>query len=187
MEWWTAEMTDTAVRAVLWLVMAVLALWRTGLVAAGHEWAATLKDSRLAAGANKIIDAADQQLSGEAGASKLSWALNTPLARKLRIDRTDIEAALAARNAAQGKVSELAAQLAAANAKIAALQAQLAPLIGPTPVTGDIKYALGASPAVQQATDAAEALKGKLNEIRDSAHTIRDIAESFRLARPGDD
>ncbi len=131
MEWWNAEMTDTAVQAAIWLITAVLTLWRSGALHAAHEWAGTLKDARLSAGANKLIDAADKQLSGEAGRKKLDWALNTPLARKLGIDRTDIEAALAARDAAQGKVAALTSQLTAASTRIAALEAQLAALAAP--------------------------------------------------------
>ena len=131
MEWWTAEMTDTVVRALIWVVTAALALWKGGAFAAAHEWAGTLKDARIATGANKLINWADAELSGERGTKKLQKVLSTDLAQKLGIDRTDIEAALAARDAAAGKLTEISAQLAAANTRIAALEAQLAALAAP--------------------------------------------------------
>lgn len=131
MEWWTAEMTDTVVRALIWVVTAALALWKGGAFAAAHEWAGTLKDARLATGANKLINWADAELSGERGTKKLQKVLSTDLAQKLGIDRTDIEAALAARDAAAGKLAALTSELATANARIAALEAQLAALAAP--------------------------------------------------------
>ena len=139
MEWWTAEMTETVVRALLWIVTALLALWKGGAFEAGREWAATLKDSRIAAGALKLINWADSELSGDRGSEKLQKVLTTDLAQKLGIDRKDIEAALAARDAAAGKLLELTSALNSANARIAALEAQLAALAAPLKaITGSV-------------------------------------------------
>ncbi len=165
MEWWTAEMTDTVVRALIWVVTAALALWKGGAFAAAHEWAGTLKDARLATGANKLINWADAELSGKPGADKLNKVLTTDIARKLGIDRTDIEASLAARAAAGGKLNELTAALDSANARIAALEAQIADLS--KPLVGIAAKAAGA---------AAEA-KGFVDDIG-------SLRESFGLGGP---
>lgn len=101
MDLWTADMTEFAQRLVLALLATLLTAWKVGLLNLAHEWAAGLKDERMAAVADKIVLAAEQQFGGGAGEQKLAWVLDQPAVAKLGLDRADIEAAVAIMNAAK--------------------------------------------------------------------------------------
>jgi len=160
MEWWTQEMTDFVVRLVLALAAVLIGAWKAGGLDALRAWAASQKVPLLGPVALKLIEAADRELSGAAGWQKLEWALDQPLAKRLRIDAKDIEVALAVRDTTMGKVATLTNELTAANARIAALEAQLAALSAP-------------------ATAVAEAIG--------FADKIGSLRESFHADRPGGD
>lgn len=147
MEWWTAEMTEFATRLVLALVALVVTAWSGGLFKIAHQWAAGLKDERIAALADKLVLAAEQQFGAGAGETKLNWVLEQSWCKGLGVDREDIEAAVRIMNSATDSGATApdpttTAELASAKAQIAALQAQLAALSSPTVTTETIKRAL---------------------------------------------
>lgn len=148
MEWWSAEMTEFCVRLLLALLALVVTAWSGGLFKLAHQWAAGLKDERIAALADKLVLAAEQQFGAKAGEAKLNWVLEQSWIKKLGVDREDIEAAVRIMNSATGTTTTApdpttTAELAAARAQIAALQTQLAALT-PQTVTETIKRALEA-------------------------------------------
>jgi len=144
MEWWTADMTEFATRLVLALVAVLFGAWKTGLFRLAHEWAAGLKDERIAGLADKLVLAAEQQFGGGAGETKLNWALEQSWIKKLGVDREDIEAAVRIMNSATSEATTApdpttTAELATAKSQIAALEAQLAALATPLKaITGSV-------------------------------------------------
>lgn len=170
-------MTEFATRLVLALVALVVTAWSGGLFKIAHQWAAGLKDERIAALADKLVLAAEQQFGAGAGETKLNWVLEQSWCKGLGVDREDIEAAVRIMNSAAGTAKQepgnsITADLAAANAQIIALQAKLAALASITPASG--LAAVADHVAEQTATGRAQEFAG------DAIANAQDLSARLR-------
>jgi len=169
MDWWTAEMTETVVRLALALVAILVTAWGGGLFKLAHQWAAGLKDERIAALAEKLVLAAEQQFGGSSGEAKLNWALEQSWIKKLGVDRADIEAAVKIMNTATAASTPApdpatTAELSAATSRIAELEAQLVALAStvPSPVLSAVADQVAAA---QTTIGRAQEFAGAIGEL----------------------
>jgi hypothetical protein len=172
MDWWTAEMTETVVRLALALVAILVTAWGGGLFKLAHQWAAGLKDERIAALAEKLVLAAEQQFGGSSGEAKLNWALEQSWIKKLGVDRADIEAAVKIMNTATAASTPApdqttTAELSAATSRIAELEAQLVALASTVP-----------SPVLSAVADQVAAAQTTIGKAQEFAGAIGELPGS---------
>ena len=172
MEWWTAEMTEFCVRLALALVALLATAWGGGVLKLAHAWAAGLTDKRIAALAEKLVLAAEQQFGGSSGEAKLNWALEQSWIKKLGVDREDIEAAVKIMNTATAANTPApdpatTAELSAATSRIAELEAQLVALASTVP-----------SPVLSAVADQVAAAQTTIGKAQEFAGAIGELPGS---------